>query len=196
MQVGTDAFLAIEAILGGCGIAVSAAEADGRLLSLATMLGSEATTVWLSQLADDADAAPSEEALDRLQALAVGRIATLEGAEGLPDLCLPGDDDDIRDRVDSLAAWASGFLSGLGEAAALRGESAQALLEAAPLDELLADLGDIARAGVDDELDDGEEAAESAYAELVEYLRVAAQLSYETLAPVRALDGPGSARVH
>ena len=47
-----------------------------------------------------------------------------------------------------------------------------------------------------EELDADPESAEQAYAEIVEYLRVIAQLAYEELGPVRALASPGDANVH
>ncbi|MEL7310507.1 MAG: UPF0149 family protein [Pseudomonadota bacterium] len=193
MSTAENAYLAIERLLGGCGVDVSAAEADGRLLSLASMLGPQAVVVWVEQLISGADAVDAN-AVGQLKMLGVERIGVLEAGEGLPDLCLPDDEDDLRDRVQELALWAGGFLSGMGEAAALRGEAARDLVGAEPISELLADLSEISKASVkDDALD---ESNESAYAELVEFLRVAAQLAYDTLSPIRQLDDVTADQVH
>ncbi|MEL6869242.1 MAG: UPF0149 family protein [Pseudomonadota bacterium] len=191
-QQGSD-FERIEQLLASCEIDVSAPEADGRLLSLATMLGGDAVAVWLQELRQDSQTGGVPAALSELARAGTERIAMLEQSGGLPDLCLPDDDDDIRDRVDGLVAWATGFLSGLGEASALRGTVARERLKAEPLAELIEDLTQITRAEVDvTELADDPESAESAYFEVVEFLRVLAQLSYEELLPLREVESaPG-----
>jgi uncharacterized protein YgfB (UPF0149 family) len=51
------------------------------------------------------------------------------------------------------------------------------------LSDIIKDLLQITRAGLDEESD--EEDNEAAYVELVEYVRVAAQLCYEELADIR-----------
>ncbi|MEO0576400.1 MAG: UPF0149 family protein [Pseudomonadota bacterium] len=183
----------IEQLLASCDIDVTASEADGRLLSLATMLGEDAVPVWLNELRRGSSATSIPAALSELARAGVERIAVLESGESLPALCLPDDADDIRDRVESLVGWATGFLSGLGEASALRGSSARERLEKAPLSELIEDLTQITRAEVDlADIEEDLEAAESAYIEVVEFLRVLAQLSYEELLPVRSVDtAPG-----
>ena len=52
-----------------------------------------------------------------------------------------------------------------------------------PLSDIIKDLLEISRASVGDEAD--EQGTENAFADLVEYLRVAAQLTYEELAEFR-----------
>ena len=59
-------------------------------------------------------------------------------------------------------------------------------LASEPLADIIKDLVEISRATAGDDDDEG---SESAFAELVEYLRVAAQLAYEELAEFR---GPTS----
>ena len=56
-------------------------------------------------------------------------------------------------------------------------------LAAEPLSDIIRDMLQITRAGIDEESDD--EDNEAAYAEIVEYIRVAAQLAYEELADIR-----------
>ncbi len=189
-------YVLVEQLLANAASDATAAEADGRLLSLGAMLGDEAAAVWLRQLvADGADANAS--ALEPLGELAGARLSGLADVATLPQPWLPDDDGDLRDRVEAVAEWAGGFLAGLGEGAALRGSGARERLESEPLSELVSDLTEITRATVTaEELDEAPERAEQAYAEVVEYLRVVAQLAYEELAPVRALATRGDPNVH
>jgi hypothetical protein len=62
-----------------------------------------------------------------------------------------------------------------------------------PLRDIIKDMLQITRATVDEDTDD--ETNESAYAELVEYLRVAVQLTYEELAEFRS-PAPASDALH
>lgn len=82
---------------------------------------------------------------------------------------LPDDHAPLHDRVESLAAWCQGFLVG----AASRPDFA---LEQLSDDarEVIEDFADIAKAGSSE----NSEAEEAAYAELVEYVRVGAQMLF------------------
>ncbi|MEM6808662.1 MAG: UPF0149 family protein [Pseudomonadota bacterium] len=181
----------VEQLLASAASNTTAAEADGRLLSLAAMLGDEAASVWLNQVAAETS---DSAAVTPLGELATARVRVLADTDSLPVPWLPDDEDDLRDRVDAIVDWAGGFLAGLGEGAAMRGTPARKRLDEEPLAELISDLGEISRAALSDEdLEDDLNAAEAAYTEIVEYLRVLAQLAYEELAPVRALaSGPGT----
>ncbi|MEM7765762.1 MAG: UPF0149 family protein [Pseudomonadota bacterium] len=186
---GSD-YLAMEQMLAHNDIDVVASEADGRLAGLLAMIGTSALDVWLAQLLaageQNIDALRVERA-EPLRLLAAKRADVIEGADALPVLCLPDDDDDLRDRVDALVHWSAGFLSGLAEGAALAGPQAATRLEQEPLAEMLKDLSEITQAAIsDEELASDIEQAESAYVELVEFLRVACQLAYENLADMRA----------
>jgi len=91
---------------------------------------------------------------------------------------LPSDDAPIAERTAALGEWCQGFLHGFGTGAlpqspALEGDAA----------EVLRDLGEITRVDVDPE-EDGER-NETAYAELVEFVRVGVQLLYVQLSPQR-----------
>ena len=66
------------------------------------------------------------------------------------------------------------------------GEALKKRLAVEPLSDIIRDILQITRAGVDEEVD--EEVNEAAYAEIVEYLRVAAQLAYEELSDIRRAD--------
>jgi hypothetical protein len=94
---------------------------------------------------------------------------------------LPDDNDAADKRTEALAHWCEGYLHGL-----VSGEHDAALKErlaAEPLVDIIKDMLQITRATVD-ELDD-DDSDDDAYIEIVEYLRVAAQLVYEELAELR-----------
>ncbi|MFK8051588.1 MAG: UPF0149 family protein [Woeseiaceae bacterium] len=185
---GSD-FLLTEQLLAQLDIEVTASEADGRLTGLAAMLGPDAMLVWLQDLLSGDDNTVDALRIERaepLRLLAAKRLDVIEQGEGLPVLCLPDDDDDIRDRVDALAHWSTGFLSGLGEGAALRGAAAREQIQQEPLSELIRDLTEITQAEIaDEDLQADPEGAETAYTELVEFLRVACQLAYDNLHAMR-----------
>ena len=92
-------------------------------------------------------------------------------------------------RTAALAEWCQGFLYGLGagaitDASGWPGEAG----------EIVRDFAEITRAGVDAQ--QGEESNESAYAELVEFVRVGVQLLFEDLAAARRPPAPAAAPLH
>ncbi len=97
-------------------------------------------------------------------------------------LLLPDDDQALGERALALGDWCQGFLSGLG----LGGLSATAELPG-EADEFIQDVSQIAQLGLD--AGDDEESDETAYAEIVEYLRVGVLLLRQTLDPSPALPG-------
>lgn len=88
---------------------------------------------------------------------------------------LPADGAPLGVRADALSAWVAGFLSGLGSA----GEGLRKRGDT--VEEIMGDLGAIARGAAVTE--EGSESEEVAYAELVEYVRLAVQTLYEEFAP-------------
>ncbi|HCD26667.1 MAG TPA: hypothetical protein DER02_04050 [Gammaproteobacteria bacterium] len=87
-------------------------------------------------------------------------------------LLVVADDHAMRDRVESLAAWCGGFLSGF--AGGLQGARAELPVD---VQEVLKDLAALAAMEVDEEEQD-----EDAYTEIYEYLRVSTQLSLALMA--------------
>lgn len=88
---------------------------------------------------------------------------------------LPDEDAPLPDRVEALAYWCSGFLAGIGEAGTR-------LRDAAPeVREIVRDLSEISRADLSPGAERDED--EQAYAELVEYVRVGAQIVFLELRP-------------
>ncbi|MEQ9463723.1 MAG: UPF0149 family protein [Haliea sp.] len=106
----------------------------------------------------------------------VMQLYTLSGealAEDLFDFCplLPDDSHELAVRTQCLAHWCQGFLAGFARAIAVSGTGAETL----PGDstEILRDFAAMAQADADAQQEDDED-AENSYAELVEYMRVAA----------------------
>jgi len=94
------------------------------------------------------------------------------------DLLLPEDEQPIDARAAALAQWCQGFLYGLGsrviqDASRLPGDAG----------EVVRDLTEITRVGID--AGDSLESNESAFTELVEFVRVGVQLVFAELEPVR-----------
>lgn len=103
---------------------------------------------------------------------------------------LPGDDEDasLAERVRALARWCAGFVYGLASGGGL---DLSCLSD--EVREVVEDLTELSRAALTPD-EAGTDAAERDYAELVEYVRVGAQLVFLELRPAR---GPGeSERLH
>jgi uncharacterized protein YgfB (UPF0149 family) len=94
---------------------------------------------------------------------------------------LPDDAENMTVRTVALGHWCEGFLHGL--VSARHGEILKERLAAEPLAEIIGDVLQLTRATTVDAVDI--ETDEAAFAEIVEYLRVAAQLTYEELATLR-----------
>lgn len=93
-------------------------------------------------------------------------------SEGLNfNLLLPDDDQSLVDRLEAVAQWSQGFLTGFGLVQ-------QGLSKAdSDVQELIKDIRDITQLELEIE-DEGEE-SEKAYVDIVEYLRVAAMLCFD-----------------
>lgn len=93
---------------------------------------------------------------------------------------LPGDDADLTERVEALAAWCGGFLYGIA--------AGGAGIRTGDVGEFLGDLAEIARA----ELEPGREAAtgEVDFVELYEFVRAGTQLAWDELADLRTARTP------
>lgn len=102
---------------------------------------------------------------------------------------LPDDEAALVPRVQALAAWCQGFLYGLASKPGLDLERCSADLR-----EIVRDFTELTQAAVGDEADSNIE--ESAYTELVEYVRVGAQLVFMELHPRPTLDPTESNQLH
>jgi len=108
---------------------------------------------------------------------------------------LPDDSSELHERTIALAAWCRGFLAGYARAVAMTGRQQDSV--AADSGEILRDLAIIAQAELDEEAE--EEESEHSYAELVEYIRVAALNTYMDTGLAGAADqvvAPGGRQLH
>ncbi|MEZ5500350.1 MAG: UPF0149 family protein [Steroidobacteraceae bacterium] len=152
------------------------AEAHGALAGALCSGADYAIDDWIAEIQ------PSL-AIDNKLALWLDKIYSgtrnaLEGQELALQLLLPADDMPIESRAEALGLWCQGFLYGLGthglrDAADMPGE----------VGEVVRDLTEITHIGVD--ASEGEERNETAFVELVEFVRVGVQLIFEELADRR-----------
>jgi uncharacterized protein len=127
-------------------------------------------------LLDEEDAAPDAQAQAELRQLCdEASFALADMQTGFTPL-LPADEVNLAERARALGAWCEGFLYGLA------GRIKLDLRECSDeVREIVKDFTQFTRASLD--AGDDLEVEEGAYAELVEYIRVGAQLVYMELHP-------------
>ena len=173
----------LEDSLKRCGASWDAAQAHGLLTGRLASAGVPAGPDWMLQVLEGTDEgnALHTECQKLLDTLYQSTHWQLSERNSEFEPLLPSDEDGLSFRTAALAHWCEGFLHGL--VSAKHGDALKERLGAEPLSDIIKDLLQVTRAGLDEESDLGEN--ESAYFELVEYLRVAAQLCYEELADIR-----------
>ncbi len=174
----------LDAVLKQCGTSWDAAQAHGLLCSRLAVLGADAGIGWLGQVLEGSDPDSTlrrecESMLDTLY-MSTHRQLTERQSEFKP--LLPDDSDSTIMRAYAIARWCEGFLHGLVSGSP--DDHLKEWLSSEPLSDIIKDMLQITRATADEESDD--ETNESAYTDLVEYLRVAAQLTYQELAEFRS----------
>lgn len=115
----------------------------------------------------------SDQIMAQLGPALEGLREELDSAELRFQPLLPAEDRSLAERTSCLGAWCSGFLTGFG--------AGQPSISSNECREALQMLEQIARAATDAEAD--QEAEESAYAELVEFVRIAVLLLREENLP-------------
>jgi uncharacterized protein len=166
------------------------AEAHGSLVGALCVVEGYAFEDWLSEILPEGDIDAATEA--SLRTLYESTSESLAAADMQFELLCPEEDSSIEQRTQALGLWCNGFIYGLGvnggkDPRQLPGDAG----------EIVRDLAEVARASVD--AGDDEEVNESAYAELVEFVRVGAQLVHEELADSRTPPTPrppASATLH
>jgi yecA family protein len=166
-----------------CGSSWDAAQAHGLLCSRLAVAGADGGLDWLQQVLQGTNEA------DALRTECAGMLNTLfqdtlrQLSERLSEFAplLPDDGDGASVRAAALAHWCEGFLHGL--VSVDHGDVLKQRLAKEPLADIIRLILQLTRATVDDDSDD--ETNEAAYAEIVEYVRVAVQLAYEELAEFR-----------
>ena len=174
--------------LRNCGASWSAAQAHGLLSSRLAVAGARGVAESLGQVLDSSSETDAlrKECEDMLAALWQSTHMVFSERMSAFEPLLPDENDNPKSRTEAVAQWSEGYLHGL-----VSGEHDAALRErlgAEPVADIIKDMLQITRATVD--ADDDEATNEEAFVEIVEYLRIAAQLIYEELAELR----PGEAQ--
>ncbi|MCU0760416.1 MAG: UPF0149 family protein [Steroidobacteraceae bacterium] len=183
----------IERLLADSRALTDVPEAHGTLAGALCAASDYRFEDWLREIY--AEGRASHEVRERLEALFEDTRRALSAGQMQFDVMLPGDEVPIADRASALGQWCQGFLYGLGtspipDADSLPDEVA----------EIVRDLTSITQVAVDARETD--EANEQAYMELVEFVRVGAQLLFDELARFRgpsidpAAPSPGGAALH
>jgi uncharacterized protein YgfB (UPF0149 family) len=174
------AYRHLDAALRRSGAGGDAAQAHGHNTAGLAVRGADAArdiiARILEQVAPDTAERHEGEVLGRAGVETTGR-ALAGRLSGFSPL-LPGDDEPAARRTEALAHWCEGFLHGL--VSSERSAELEKRLAAEPIADIIRDMLEMTRAVADGA--DAREEEEQAYAEIVEYLRIAAQLVYEELA--------------
>jgi uncharacterized protein YgfB (UPF0149 family) len=177
-------FQDFEDVLAAAGSMADAAEAHGSLCGALCSMSPYGMQDWLNEILPDG-APLSEESAAMIERVFTATAASF-GEQGMEfEPLLPDDEQPLNGRASALALWCTGFLYGLGagqisDLEALNGE----------VGEIVRDFTEISRATGDDS--EADESNEQAYAELVEFIRVAAQVVFEELLPLRRQAYPAS----
>lgn len=174
---------ALEDALSRCGASWDAAQTHGLLTGRLAVSGVAAGPDWLLQVLEGTDESNAQRAVCQQMLDTLYQATYWELSERLSEFMplLPDDQTDAALRTVAMAHWSEGFLHGL--VSAQHGDALRDRLAAEPLADIIRDILQITRAELDEATD--AETNEAAYAELVEFLRVAAQLAYEELADIR-----------
>ena len=184
----------LENALRRCGASWDAAQSHGLLASRLAVAGTDGGLNWLQQVLAETDPsnALASECRELLNRLYENTHRQLTERQSDFALLLPAEDDSASRRATALAHWCEGFLHGL--VAEKHGEALKKRLAAEPLADIIKDMLEITRATAGE--DEDAEESEAAYIELIEYVRVAAQLMYEELAEFRTPSVEISSSVH
>jgi uncharacterized protein len=176
----TPDYDSVDGALARAGADTDAAEGHGTLCGMLSVNGSLPVEDWFRELLPEP--VPGDRVADesrrQLGELFRETRMQLHDTELGFDLLLPGDDAPLVRRVEALGLWCQGFLYGLS-VCGVRQEGSLPEDSA----EVVRDLADIAATGFDV---DPDEANETAYSEIVEYVRIGVLLVNEELQPIKA----------
>ena len=173
--MGPD-YAELQKVLANSRALTDAPEAHGTLAGALCAAADYTLADWLAELYADGHADP--DATDALRVIFDATRAELASDQMDFQALLPDDDEPIAARAEALGQWCQGFLYGLGT---------QPIPEP---DQLPQDAGEVVRdmtalTQVAADSQESDESNEQAYAELVEFVRVGAQLLFDELAPWR-----------
>jgi uncharacterized protein YgfB (UPF0149 family) len=175
---------ALDHLLKSCGSNWNAGQVHGLLCGRLAVTGADGATNWFAQILEETDPdnplrGECEAVLDGLFQATWGQLVERQSEF---TLLLPDDEESATQRAEAMGQWCEGFLHGL--VSEKHSEDLKKRLAAEPLADIIKDMLQITRAASADAED--EEGEEGALAELVEYLRIATQLTYEELAEFRS----------
>lgn len=173
----------LDEALRRAGASWNGAQSHGLLCSRLAVSGAAAHDEWIERLAEAAQPGGASGPADAevLEAVFAETHRQLAERQSEFEPLLPDDTRPTGERAEALANWCEGFLHGL--VSGPHSEQVKERLAREPVSEIIKDMLQITRAAADGEA--ASEETEKAYAELVEYVRVAVQLAYEELAAVR-----------
>ncbi len=180
----------LEAALARIGYVDAAAEYHGALCG--SLCVSPPAQIDVMRLLDAGQRAPSgsdPQTREELTELREQALASLQDSDMAFQMLLPDDEVALVPRARALAQWCEGFLYGM---ASRPGLDLNRLTDEGR--EIVRDFTQFTHAVVGDEDDANLE--ETAYAELVEYVRVGAQLLFMELHPRPTLDPSESQHLH
>lgn len=174
----------LDSALRRAGSSWDAAAAHGLVSGKLAVLGAGAGPEWLAQVLEGTDAlnALRKECEQILRELF--QMTHRQFAERLSQFepLLPDDSEDASRRTEALAHWCEAYLHGL--VSVRQDAPVRQQLAAEPVAGIINDLLAISQATIDEE--GADDTDEDAYVEVVEYVRVAAQIVYEELADRRS----------
>ncbi len=175
-QMDTPAHPRLQEALQRCNALADAAESHGTLAG--ALCASRAYTLadWLGEILPEGNAPAAVR--ETLRLVFKSTRDALDGRQMTFDMLLPDDEQTLAERTTALGEWCQGFLYGLGT-----GHLQDSASAGGEVGEIIADFTAITQVDVDP--DDSLEASETAYTELVEFVRVGVQLLYEQLQPLR-----------
>lgn len=181
----------LEDALNQIGAEMGPAECHGLVAGLICAKGRLTREEWLGQVAEDVSGGRTagRETQDVLGELLEDTTRELSDTLMSFHLLLPGEDVRLEERTQALGLWCQGFLMGLTlggvkELGDLPHDAAEAIHD-------LTEIAGAGQYGLEDEEED-----ESAYAELVEYVRTVVLLINEELNPSKAPPLTDSSMLH
>ncbi len=177
----------LEQALHAPGVSLAVAEAHGALCGALCAAGGYRAQDWISEVLPDGSA--STHLRNLLTQVHRRTVEELNGHMFEFAPLLPDDEQPLATRVAALADWCGGFLYGLGV-----GRLASPHQLVGDVGEIIKDFSEISRAELPDSTAD--EANETAYTELVEFIRAGALVVFEELSAARGRSVPASGGLH
>lgn len=168
----------LTAALYGAESGLDASECHGILVGMICGSDLAQDLNWLPYVLNVDGAGSDEEERERciglLDTLFAWTVQGLESDDLAFDLLLPDAESNIDKRAEAMAAWARGFLSGLG----LVGVQDE-LSDSEEIGEVLNDFSEISRSFATDDTDNSEQ--EDSFAEIQEYMRMSVLIVFNEL---------------